>query len=126
MSGRSFHMSYSKWFDKYNSHVTFADYRFPDRNYLSMRHSIHAIMVITTVTVKKFSLLPYNKQFPDIGISSYINYSHRNYCDLPANNSYNLSLSRYFNIGCVSNVSINLSAYRYLYNNHIDDVYYSA
>nr|CDS55874.1 putative outer membrane usher protein YfcU [Serratia symbiotica] len=122
LSGRAFHLSYSKRFDEYDSQVTIADYRFPDRNYLSMGQYLDTRYHGNNHgSSKEIFTVTFNKQFPDMGISSYINYSHRTYWDLPANDSYNLSLSRYFNVGRVSNVSINLSAYRNLYNNHIDD-----
>lgn len=59
LSDRAFYLSYSKRFDEYDSQVTIADYRFLARNCLSIGSiSIHAIMVITTVAVKKFLLSP--------------------------------------------------------------------
>ncbi|CAO95449.1 outer membrane usher protein [Erwinia tasmaniensis] len=122
LSGRSFRLSYSKRFDEYDSQVTFAGYRFSERDYLSMTQYLDTRYHGNNYgSSKELYTVTFNKQFPDIGISSYINYSHRTYWDRPANDNYNLSLSRYFNVGRVHNVSVNLSAYRNSYNNRDDD-----
>lgn len=122
LSGRSFRLSYSKRFDEYDSQVTFAGYRFSERDYLSMTQYLDTRYRGNNYgSSKELYTVTFNKQFPDIGFSSYINYSHRTYWDRPPNDNYNLSLSRYFDMGRVRNLSINLSAYRNLYNNLSDD-----
>ncbi|MXT82513.1 fimbria/pilus outer membrane usher protein, partial [Serratia marcescens] len=50
-----------------------------------------------------------------------LNYSHQTYWDRPANDRYSLTLSRYFDLGSMKNLSLSLSAYRNRYNERNDD-----
>ena len=65
--------------------------------------------------------ITFNKQFRDLGLSTYLNYSHQTYWDRAPNDRYNLMVSRYFDIGDFKNVSVSLSAYRNRYNERNDD-----
>ncbi|MCP1064775.1 hypothetical protein M5G07_01325 [Serratia symbiotica] len=60
--------------------MTIADYRFPDRNYLSMVQYLdtryHGNNHGSSKEIYNVTL---NKQLLDMGISSYTNYSHRIY-----------------------------------------------
>ncbi|MDT3254075.1 fimbria/pilus outer membrane usher protein, partial [Serratia sp. root2] len=70
---------------------------------------------------KEMYTITFNKHFRDWGLSSYINYSHQTYWDRPANDRYNLTVSRYFDVGRFRNLSLSLSAYRNEYNGTKDD-----
>ena len=48
---------------------------------------------------KEMYTITYNQQLRDWGMSAYLNYSHQTYWDKPANDRYNLTLSRYFDVG---------------------------
>ncbi|CAI0775577.1 Outer membrane usher protein papC precursor [Serratia entomophila] len=122
LSGGSYRLSYSKNFDEYDSQVTFAGYRFSEQNFMSMNEYLDARDYgERTGGGKEMYTITFNKHFRDWGLSSYLNYSHETYWDRPANNRYNLTLSRYFDVGRFRNVSLSLSAYRNEYNGTKDD-----
>lgn len=123
LSGGSYRLSYSKRFDEYDSQVTFAGYRFSDRNFMSMGEYLDARYYGNRLngSGKQQYTITFNQQFREWGLSSYINYSHETYWDRPANDRYSLTLSRYFDIGRFRNLSLSLSAYRNNFNGIKDD-----
>ncbi len=124
-TGGSFRLSYSKRFDQYDSQVTFAGYRFTERNFMSMSQYMDARYRGQVYgSGRELYTITLNKQFSDLNLSANLNYSHQTYWDRPANDNYSLSLSRYFDIGRFKNVSLTLSAYRNVYNNTNDDGMY--
>lgn len=117
VSGGSYRLSYSKVFEELDSQVTFAGYRFSEQNYMSMGEFLRlreADMRISNG--KEMYTISVNKQFRDWKMSSNLNYSHETYWNRPTNDRYTLSLSRYFDIGRMNNVSASLSGYRNNYN----------
>ena len=134
LSGKSYRLQYSKNFEEYDSQVTFAGYRFSEQNFLSMseyldarhygmkgeRHGegaydehgnynengkpIGASKALYTVTV--------NKQFRDLGATVYASYNKQTYWGRPDTQRWNVSVSRYFNVGSVKNMSLSLNTYR--------------
>ncbi|OKB67960.1 fimbrial assembly protein [Serratia marcescens] len=122
LSGGSYRLSYSKNFDEYDSQVTFAGYRFSERDFMSMSEYLDARYYGNrSGSGKEMYTITFNKHFRDWGLSSYVNYSHETYWDRPANDRYNLTLSRYFDLGRWRNLSLSLSAYRNQYNGAKDD-----
>ncbi|MBJ2078379.1 outer membrane usher protein [Serratia ureilytica] len=122
LSGGSYRLSYSKSFDEYDSQVTFAGYRFSEEDFMSMSEYLDARYYgQRTGNNKEMYTVTFNKHFRDWGLSSYINYSHQTYWDRPDNDRYNLTVSRYFDIGRFRNLSLSLSAYRNQYNGTNDD-----
>lgn len=122
LSGGSYRLSYSKNFDEYDSQVTFAGYRFSQEDFMSMSKYLDARYYGTrTGNGKEMYTVTFNKHFRDWGLSTYLNYSHETFWDRPANDRYNLTLSRYLDIGSFRNVSLSLSAYRNKYNGVNDD-----
>lgn len=73
---------------------------------------------------KELYTIMFSKQFPDIGLSTYLNYSHQTYWNRPDNDNYNLSLAKYMDIGSYKNINISLSAYRNKYQDKNDDGVY--
>jgi outer membrane usher protein FimD/PapC len=121
-SGNSYRLSYSKRFDDYNSQVTFAGYRFSEQGFMSMSEYLDAQAVgVRQYNSKEMYTVSYNQQFPDIGLSTYVNFYHQTYWDQPDNDRYSLSLARYFDIGQMKNLSVNLTAYRNRYRGTNDD-----
>lgn len=121
-TGGSYRISYSKRFESIDSQVTFAGYRFSQRNFMNMSQYLEARRrrgrgesgkELYTVTV--------NKHFYDWGLSGYLNYSHQTYWDKPGNDRWSVSLARTFSMGSFKNLNVNLSAYRQLYNGKKDD-----
>ncbi|EKN3871042.1 outer membrane usher protein [Yersinia enterocolitica] len=125
LSGGSYRVNYSKNFQETGSQVTFAGYRFSERNFMSMSEYLDARYRNNDVGGnKEMYTISFNQQFQDLGLSAYLNYSHQTYWDRSANDRYNLALSRYFGIGKVKNVSLTFSAYRNRYNESNDDGVY--
>ncbi|EJD6584524.1 outer membrane usher protein [Providencia rettgeri] len=125
--GSSYRLSYSKRFDAYNSQVTFAGYRFAEKGFMSMSEYLEAQSSGTRqFNSKEMYTISYNQQFPNIGLSAYLNYYHQTYWDQHDNDRYSISLARYFDIGRWKNLSINLTAYRNRYNETNDDGLYAS
>lgn len=124
-SGGSYRLSYSKSFDDYDSQVTFAGYRFSEKNYMSMSEYLEArTNGLRSQNSKEMYTITFNKQFRELGMSAYLNYSHQTYWDRPANDRYNLTLSRYFDLGSFKNISLSMTGYRNKYNDITDDGMY--
>ncbi|AKG68834.1 fimbrial assembly protein [Serratia fonticola] len=127
LSGGSYRLSYSKRFDDYDSQVTFAGYRFSERNYMSMSEYLDARTYGTrNSNSKEMYTITFNQQLRDLGMSAYLNYNHQTYWDRPANDRYNLTLSRYFDLGRFRNISLSLTAYRNKFNGNNDDGMYMS
>ncbi|CQD42313.1 outer membrane usher protein [Yersinia mollaretii] len=125
LSGGSYRVNYSKNFQETGSQVTFAGYRFSERNFMSMTEYLDARYRGDRVGGnKEMYTISFNQQFSDLGLSAYLNYSHQTYWDRSANDRYNLSLARYFDVGKFKNVSLSLSAFRNRYNDSNDDGMY--
>ncbi|CAI2025795.1 outer membrane usher protein [Serratia fonticola] len=122
LGGGSYRLSYSKSFDEYDSQVTFAGYRFSEQDFMSMSEYLQARDTgKRTGNGKEMYTITFNKQFRDLGLSSYLNYSHETYWDRPANDRYSLTLSRYFDIGTLRNLNLSLTAFRSQYNGTRED-----
>lgn len=122
LNGGSYRLSYSKTFDEYDSQVTFAGYRFSEQGFMSMSDYLDAKYYgYSTGAGKEMYTISFNKHFREWGLSTYLNYNHEAYWNRPANDRYNLILSRYFDIGDFRNISLSLSAYRNKYNGMNDD-----
>ncbi|MBC3248943.1 outer membrane usher protein [Serratia fonticola] len=122
LMGGSYRLSYSKRFDEYDSQVTFAGYRFSQRDFMNMSDYVNMNRGDKgTRNNKEMYTISFNKQFRDAGITLYLNYDHQTYWGQSANDRYNLMLSRYFDIGVFRNISLSLSAYRNRYNGMNDD-----
>ncbi|CNI01027.1 outer membrane usher protein [Yersinia pekkanenii] len=125
LSGGSYRVNYSKNFQETGSQVTFAGYRFSERNFMSMTEYLDARYRGYNVGGnKEMYTISFNQQFRDLGVSAYLNYSHQTYWDRSANDRYNLSLARYFDMGKLRNVNVSLSAFRNRYNESNDDGVY--
>ncbi|WP_338418153.1 fimbria/pilus outer membrane usher protein [Izhakiella australiensis] len=125
LNGRSYRLSYSKRFDEYNSQVTFAGYRFSERNFMSTAQYLDARYGSGNIgNSKELYTISLTRQFISLGLSAYLNYSHQTWWNRPSNDNYSLSLSRYFDLWRFKNASVSLSAYRTLSNGYRDDGFY--
>lgn len=121
-TGASYRLSYSKNFDKYDSQVTFAGYRFSQEDYMSMSEYLDARNDGSRAgKSKEMYTISLNKHFRDLGLSTYLNFYQQSYWDKPSSQRYNLSVSRYFSLGNFKNLSLSLSAYRSRNNGTNDD-----
>lgn len=122
LSGASYRLSYSKTFDEYDSQVTFAGYRFSERNFLSMSDYLDLRYGNgSTQSPKEKYTVSFNKRFRDLGLSAYVNYNHQTYWNSADNDRLSFSLSRYIDIGPIKNMSLSLSVYRNEYYSVKDD-----
>lgn len=122
LSGKSYRASYSKRFDEYDSQVTFAGYRFSEEDYLSMNEFIENRRGSQPLNQsKELYTATLSKQFRDSGLSIFFNYNHQTYWNSQASDRYSLSLSRYFDVGGLKNLSLSLTAYQNKSNGTSDD-----
>ncbi|MGH8451745.1 outer membrane usher protein [Pseudomonas sp.] len=139
-SGKSYRLQYSKNFEEYDSQITFAGYRFSEKNYLSMSEYLdarHYGMNGELAGRDQFGELPkewrpigdskalytatINKQFRDLGATVYASYNKQTYWGRPATQRWNLAMSRYFNVGTVKNMNLSLNMHRTQEYNYKDN-----
>ncbi|ARB20296.1 fimbria/pilus outer membrane usher protein [Klebsiella sp. K794] len=123
--GRSWRLSYSKRFDEINSEVTFAGYRFSERNYLTMGEYLDMRYREGYVgNSKELYTIQATKNFADLRLSTHINWSHQTYWNRPATDRYSVSLNKYFDLGDWRHLSLSLNAVRSEFNGRKDDSAY--
>lgn len=128
--GDSYRLSYSKRFDDTNSQVTFAGYRFSASGFMSMadyltaKDSANDTNRIAPGRSKEMYTLSFSQQVESLAISGYLNYSHQNYWNRATSDRYDLTVTRYFDIGHFRNVNLSLTAYRNNFSNSRDDGMY--
>lgn len=120
--GGSYKLSYSKRFDSTDSQVTFAGYRFSERGFMSMTDYLDARYHDNDNggSGKEMYTVTFNQQIKPLNMSIYLDYSRQTYWDRPANTTYNVSLSHYFDFRSFKNLSLSISAFRTT-NNETDD-----
>lgn len=123
--GGSYRVSYSKRFEAINGQVTFAGYRFSERDFMSMDQYLNRrYRDGSQDNNKELYTITLSKQFPDWGMSAYVNYNHQTYWNKPDNDYYNISLSKFADIGSFKNININVSAFRNKFNGTNDNGVY--
>nr|HBE5490392.1 fimbria/pilus outer membrane usher protein [Escherichia coli] len=122
LDGNSFRVSYAKDFDELDSRVTFAGYRFSEKNFMTMSEYLDAkdADMVRSGNDKEMYTVTYNQNFRDAAVSVYLNYTHRTYWDRPEQTNYNVMMSHYFNMGSIRNMSVSLTGYRYEYDKSTD------
>jgi len=124
--GKSWRLSYSKSFDKINTDITFAGYRFSERNYMTMQQYLDArYRDDFSGRQKELYTVTLNKSFEEWNSSVSLQYSYQTYWDRRADeNYYTLSLNRYFDAFGFRNISLGVSASRQEYLNRNNDLAY--
>ncbi|HBE6106714.1 TPA: fimbria/pilus outer membrane usher protein [Escherichia coli] len=116
--GKSWRLNYSKRFDDVNADITFAGYRFSERNYMTMDQYLNARYRNDVAgREKELYTVTLNKSFEDWKTSVSLQYSHQTYWDRRTSDYYSLSVNRYFEAFGFRNVSLGLSASRSKYQN---------
>lgn len=116
--GASYRLSYSKRFEKIDGQVTFAGYRFSEKDFMSMSDYLETRYRdsdwggLNWGRQKELYTITVSKSFKDWNMSLFGNYSHRTYWDRPDSDRYSLTLSQYVNIGRWKNISLNLTGYQ--------------
>ncbi|EHM2992836.1 fimbria/pilus outer membrane usher protein [Escherichia coli] len=120
--GKSWRLSYSKRFDDVNADITFAGYRFSERNYMTIDQYLNArYRNDFSGREKEMYTVTLNKNFEDWKTSVNLQYSHQTYWDRRTSDYYTLSVNRYFDAFGFRNVSLGLSASRSKYQNRDND-----
>lgn len=125
LQGNSFRASYAKDFDDLDSRLTFAGYRFSEQNYMTMDEYLDANSSdgdrIRAGHDKEMYTLTYSQTFSDLNVNAYVNFTHRTYWNRPSQDSYNLTLSHFFSVGEIRNLSVSINGYRNEYDDEADD-----
>lgn len=120
--GSSYRLGYSRRFKELQSQLTFAGYRFPERYFMNMSQYLSARYGDDhRRSSKELYTFTFNKLFPSLGMSSYVNYSYQTFWNQADSNSLTLSLARTLDLWRFRNVNLNLSAYRTHYARGSDD-----
>lgn len=114
LQGKSLRLSYAKIFEDYNSQVTFAGYRFSEESFYSMADYLAKLQSHNGWhgNSKERYDISLNQRFPDMGISTYLTYTHQSYWDRAATDRLELSLNTYLNVGNLRNLSVSARVYR--------------
>jgi outer membrane usher protein PapC len=115
MRGRSYRLSYSKRFAELKSQVTFAGYRFSEKEYLGVNDYL-AIQEQKRWSrmgrSKELYTITYNQRIEPLNLYAYLNYNHQTYWDRPTSDYYTLTLARSFDAASFKNISLSLTGYR--------------
>ncbi|WP_337061230.1 fimbria/pilus outer membrane usher protein [Serratia marcescens] len=126
--GKSWRVSYSKRFDEANADVTFAGYRFSERDYLSMQQYLDARYHDNdTGRQKERYQISLNKRFDELSLplSLGLNYQYQTYWDQGNTSQYGVNLGTWFDMPSLGarNVSLTLTANRNQYLGREDNVF---
>ncbi|EAB6708044.1 PapC/FimD family outer membrane usher protein [Salmonella enterica subsp. enterica] len=124
--GKSWRVSYSKRFDDLNADVTFAGYRFSEREFMTMQQYLDARNRghISNQQKERYQVT-LNKRFDDIGLplSVGLNYEHQTYWDRGDTEQYGVNVGTWFDLPALGlhNASLSLTANRSQYYGRNDD-----
>lgn len=112
-SGASYRINYSKNFEEQKSQVTFAGYRFSERDFMNMKDFIEASKLGGSYlgSQKELYTVILSKQFDDSSIGAYIDYTHQTYWHYAPRERVSLSLSSYFDLMDWKGITSSLTAY---------------
>lgn len=112
-TGGSYRLSYSKRFDELDNQITFAGYRFAQRDYMSMSEYVDArYNGFIQASSKEMYTVTFSQYLRDLGTSAYLSYSHQSYWDRASTERLSFSASKYFDIGSLRFVNASITAYR--------------
>ena len=107
------------------SQITFAGYRFSDKDYVSMSEYLASRNGDETVDNEKESyVISLNQYFAALELNSYLNITRNTYWDRESNTNYSLSLSRNFDIGDFRGISASLAISRIRWDDDEENQYY--
>ncbi|AXX20528.1 fimbria/pilus outer membrane usher protein [Serratia marcescens] len=126
--GKSWRVSYSKRFDEANTDVTFAGYRFSERDYLSMQQYLDVRYHDNDSGQQKERYqISLNKRFDELSLplSLGLNYQYQTYWDQGNTSQYGVNLGTWFDLPSLGarNVSLTLTANRNQYLGREDNVF---
>ncbi|MCW0507633.1 fimbria/pilus outer membrane usher protein [Aeromonas piscicola] len=112
-SGASYRVNYSKNFEKYRSQLSFAGYRFSDRDFLNMNDYIAASKENSGYRTEQKALytVALSKQFEGSAIGAHLNYNNQKYWNEADRKRISLSLSSYFDFMDWKGMTSSITAY---------------
>ena len=114
--GKSWRLSYSKRFDELNTDITFAGYRFSERDYMTMQQYLDdRYRNIRDGRSKSMYTVSLNKNFPDQQLSLGVSLNHQTYWDRGESIYYSLQGYKYFSAFGMDNISLGITAGRSRY-----------
>ncbi|UNH42733.1 fimbrial biogenesis outer membrane usher protein [Moellerella wisconsensis] len=124
-SGNSYRLNYSKRFESTQSQLTFAGYKFSEKEFITMPQYIDGLNgQLDMRRDKNVYTASFNQYIDPLDITLYLNASHHQYWDNDSSTSFGLSLSKIFNLGNIRNISATLSANRIKYRETDDNQLY--
>jgi outer membrane usher protein PapC len=121
--GKSWRLSYSKFFDEIDTDVTFAGYRFSEKDFLSMQEYLDARHRDGTEGRQKERYQIYvNKRFESFSLG--LNYERQTYWDQGDTEQFGGTIGSYFNLPSLGlrNLSVNVSVIRSQYQGRQDNL----
>lgn len=123
--GYSYRANYSKRFEETGSQVTFAGYRFSDKEYVTMNEYLMSRSGDDSLSNEKESyVLSLNQFFTSLGMNAYLNLTRNTYWDDTASTNYTVSVNRNFDIGNLQGISASLSVSRSRWDGEDETQYY--
>lgn len=123
--GFSYRANYAKRFEETNSQVTFAGYRFSDKEYVTMSEYISSRDGSDSSSNEKESyVLSFNQYVAPLELNTYLSITRNTYWNSQTNTNYSFSLSRSFDIDAFKNISASLAMSRVSWNNNQENQYY--
>lgn len=112
--GGSYRINYSKHFEQYDSQISFAGYRFSDRNFMSINDflSTQQLGQFYPGGAKQTYTIRASKHMKPLELSASVNFDHQSYWSQAGRDRLSLSLSHTFGLFGQRNVLVSLSGYR--------------
>lgn len=124
-SGNSYRLNYSKRFESTNSQVTFAGYKFSEKEFLTMPQYIDAANgVLDFRRDKNVYTASFNQYISPLDVTLYFNASHHQFWNSESTTTFGMSLSKIFSIGNLKNISATLSLNKIKYQETDDNQAY--
>ncbi|QNK33087.1 fimbria/pilus outer membrane usher protein [Serratia sp. JUb9] len=107
--GKSWRLSYSKFFDEMKADVTFAGYRFSEKNYMSMQQFLDQRRLDYDPNHQKERYqINVNKSFDNVSLG--LNYEHQTYWDRGSTKQYGANIGTTFDLPALKMRSASLTA----------------
>ena len=124
-SGNSYRLNYSKRFESTSSQVTFAGYKFSEKEFLTMPQYIDAANgAYDFRRDKNVYTASFNQYIRPLDITLYFNASHHQFWNNGSTTNFGMSLSKIFSVGNIRNMSGTLSVNKIKYEKTDDNQVY--
>ena len=124
-SGNSYRLNYSKRFESTNSQVTFAGYKFSEKEFLTMPQYIDAANgILDFRRDKNVYTASFNQYISPLDLTVYLNASHHQFWNSESTTNFGMSLSKLFSVGNIRNIAGTLSLNKIKYQETDDNQIY--